>query len=193
RCVQVCPATGNATPTPVPGSRKPPPWPAPPPQPACAPSAGRARSPLQARIWMAVSFAPNLVGPRKGNAFVSQLALEGAQQLRPAPHFAVRLLLRQTERRQQPRRFTDVPLHRMQPITTVGDMRDPEVFAGGQEVLDPLRQQRAERYLEWQRCHIQVVCPARARVEINAITANANRVFELPGPRFGFAIFRRAS
>src|SRR5690606_2628047 len=43
--------------------------------------------------------------------------------------------------------LADVPFDRMQPVTTVGDMRDAEVLAGRQQVVDPSGDERAERNL----------------------------------------------
>lgn len=37
------------------------------------------------------------------------------------------------------RGFADVPFHGMEPVTTVGDMGNPDIFAGGQHVFDPFR------------------------------------------------------
>jgi hypothetical protein len=41
-------------------------------------------------------------------------------------------------------RFSNIPLNRMKAVTTVGDMRHAEVFAGRKQVFYPLGDQSAE-------------------------------------------------
>ena len=53
--------------------------------------------------------------------------------------------------------FADVPFDRMQPITAVGNMGRTNVFARGQQVLDALGNQRAERNLKGQRSYVKVI------------------------------------
>ena len=68
-------------------------------------------------------------------------------------------------------RFADTPFNRMQTVTTVRDMGRPDIFAGRQYVIDPLRNQSAQWYLERQRIHIDVIISAERRMEIDAIVA----------------------
>ena len=58
------------------------------------------------------------------------------------------LAARQAERGERAGDLADVPLDRVQPVGAVGDVGGADVLAGGQQVLHPPRDQRAERDLE---------------------------------------------
>ena len=87
-------------------------------------------------------------------------------------------LLREAERGQRAGRLADVPLDRVQPVAAVGDVRDAEVLARRQQVLDAPRDQGAERDLERQRADVDVVVAAAAGVQVDAVAADADRVGE---------------
>jgi len=57
--------------------------------------------------------------------------------------------VRQAEVGEQTGDLADVPLHRVQPVAPVGDVRGPDVLPRWQQVLHPARDQRAQRDLEW--------------------------------------------
>ena len=75
-------------------------------------------------------------------------------------------------------RLTDTPFNRMQTVTTVCDMGRPDIFAGRQQVINPLRDQGAQRYLKRQRIYINVIISAERRMKIDTIVANADTVVE---------------
>ena len=64
----------------------------------------------------------------------------------------------------------------MQAIAAIGDMRNAEVFARGQQILHALGQQRAQRNLEGQGADINVVVPTGARMQINPVTPDADGI-----------------
>src|SRR5439155_5445487 len=72
--------------------------------------------------------------------------------------------------------LADVPLDRVQPVAAVGDVRGADVLAGGQQVVHPLRDQRAQRDLERARAHVDVVVAAGRGVQVDAVHADADRV-----------------
>ena len=67
----------------------------------------------------------------------------------------------ETERREGPSRFPDVPLDRMQAIAAVCQMGNTEVLAGRQQVLHAAWKQSAEGNLKRQGGHVNVVVPTR--------------------------------
>ena len=79
--------------------------------------------------------------------------------------------------------FADVPLDGVQAVAAVGEVGGADVLAGGEEVLDPARQKRAERDLERARGEIDVVVAAAAGVQVDVVAADADRVGERRGGR----------
>ena len=101
----------------------------------------------------------------------------------------------QAERRERAGGLADGPLDRVEPIAAVGDVGHAQVLAGGQQVLDPPRDQGAERDLERQRADVDVVVAAGAGVQVDPVAADADAVGERLGrrrPRVPSAL-RRAS
>ena len=96
-------------------------------------------------------------------------------------------LLVQAERGEQSGRFTDVPLDGVQAVAAVGQVRDAEILARGEEVLDALGDQGAQGDLEGERSDVDVVLSAGARVKVDAVVADADAVFELVGDLRVFA------
>ena len=74
--------------------------------------------------------------------------------------------------------LTDIPFHRMQPVTAVRDVSDAKALSGRQHVVEPLRQQGTQRDLERVGRDVEIPPTGRARVEINPVTANPDRVRE---------------
>ena len=62
----------------------------------------------------------------------------------------------------------------MQAIAPIGDVRDAQVFARGQKIFHPLRNQRAQRNLKRQRCDVDVVPAAGRGMQVDAVVADAN-------------------
>ena len=90
-------------------------------------------------------------------------------------------LLRGAERDEFADRLADRPLHRVQPVTAVGDVRGADVLARGEQVFDALGDERAEGNLKRQRTDVDVVVAAGRGMKIDAIAAGADRVRELLG------------
>lgn len=68
----------------------------------------------------------------------------------------------QAERHDRPGGFADAPFDGMEAEGAVGDVRHAEVLAGGEQVLDPDRHERAERDLERPAAEVEVsgaACP----------------------------------
>ena len=63
-------------------------------------------------------------------------------------------------------------------MLAIGDVRDPQVLATRQQVLNPLRYQRTERNLEGQGTDIDIVVSTRARMKIDAVASESNGVGE---------------
>ena len=77
--------------------------------------------------------------------------------------------------------LADGPLDRMQPVAAVGDVGRAQVLAGRQQVLDPARDQGAERDLKRQRADVDVIVAAGAGVQVDPIAADADAVGEWLG------------
>ena len=76
--------------------------------------------------------------PLQLEPLLDEQRLEILQDLRILPHLVRRVYsFSQAERRQQPGRLADVPLHRVQAVAAVGDVGDAQVLAGRQQVLAP--------------------------------------------------------
>ena len=74
--------------------------------------------------------------------------------------------------------FANIPFDGMQTITAVRDMRHPDIFAPGQEVINTPRDQRAERNLEAQRSNVDVVVAAGGRMQIETVVSDTDGIGE---------------
>jgi hypothetical protein len=84
---------------------------------------------------------------------------------------------------QQARRLADVPLHRVQPVTAVGDVGDAQVLAGRQEVAHAHRQEGAQGDAEGQGVDVDVVVVGGGGVQVDPVATDADAVEEgLPSP-----------
>ena len=79
----------------------------------------------------------------------------------------------------RPRRRSIRRMHAKRPVR---DVRDAEVLAARQQVLDADRDHRAERDLERPAAEVEVAGAADARMEIDPIAADPHRVVEQLGP-----------
>jgi hypothetical protein len=84
----------------------------------------------------------------------------------------------QAIRGQQACHLADVPLDGMQPKRAVGDVRDSEVLAAGQDILHADRNHRAERDLEGPAADVEIRSTRRARMQIDPIAADPDGVGE---------------
>ena len=85
------------------------------------------------------------------------------------PNGTGRRLRFEAERRKCTGRLTNGPLHGMKPVAAIGDMSRPQVLAGGQQVLDALGYQSAQRNLERQGADVDVIDAASAGVKVNPV------------------------
>jgi hypothetical protein len=60
----------------------------------------------------------------------------------------------------------------MQPVAAVRDVRNPEILACRQQVLDPPREQRSQGDLVWQGTDVDGIVAAGAGMQVNPITAS---------------------
>src|SRR6266851_1192283 len=60
-------------------------------------------------------------------------------------------------RRQQPSRFSCVPFNWMQPVATVRNVRDAEVFPDCEHIFNAARNERAHGDFEWETADIDIV------------------------------------
>src|SRR2546430_1715705 len=95
--------------------------------------------------------------PFQKNTITAELLLELSDEFRQTMNGNGGELFRETEPSQKPGSLADIPLHRMQTITTIGDVRRAQVFARGQKVGHPLRDQCTHWYLKRQRRDIEVI------------------------------------
>src|SRR5262249_51911587 len=103
-----------------------------------------------------------------------QQSLEFGQALRVLADLPGRHLAQQAVCRQRSRRFADVPLDRVQPITAVGQMRHAQVLARREQVHDPSRQKGPEGDLEGERATVDVVVASAGWLEVEAGPAAAD-------------------
>ena len=93
-----------------------------------------------------------------------QPGLEVGQQGGVRSHSSRAGSMVEAERGQCAGGLTDVPFHRMQPVTAVGDVGDAEALTGRQHVVQPLRKQRPQRDLERVGRDVEIPPTGRARV-----------------------------
>ena len=105
-----------------------------------------------------------------------QLVLEGAQQRRIGAHRARERAPGGAERRQVAGRLAGAPLDRVQPVGAVGDVRRRDVLRARQQVVDPHRDQRAERDLERRAGDVDVGSPAGRGVQVDPVLADPDAV-----------------
>lgn len=79
----------------------------------------------------------------------------------------------------------DVPLHWMQSVASIRNVGNTDVFASGEYVGHPFRNQAAERDLKGQRRYINIGLASCARMQIYAVTSDANGIVE----RFCFPVW----
>ena len=68
--------------------------------------------------------------------------------------------------------LTDVPLYWVESIAAVSDVCCADVFRARNEVVDSLGDQSAQRQLKRQCREVNVVVPARARMQIDLVMTN---------------------
>src|SRR5690606_11107760 len=98
-----------------------------------------------------------------------ECSLEFVQQRPVVTNVSRRLVVRQAEGGQGTGRFADVPFDRVQAVAAVGDVRGADVLAAGDEIFDPLRQERTERNLKRQSGHVDVVVTSGAGVQVERV------------------------
>src|SRR4051794_3461197 len=87
--------------------------------------------------------------PLERHAFVLQPALEPLQLCGLFPHCSGRLMRLESECRQRAGRLADVPLHRVQAVAAIGDVRGAEVLRASDEICYPHGDKRPQGNLEW--------------------------------------------
>lgn len=117
----------------------------------------------------------------------TNVLLEGFQVGGSFPHGSRSDLFLKSIGYQQSGRLTDVPLHGMKPVASIGDVGSPDVLVGRQQVFHPLRNQRPQGNLEGQRGHVDVVVPTRGGMQIEIVKSHPHAVIEF----FSFVIFAR--
>src|SRR5579864_2536798 len=119
------------------------------------------------------------VWPRCLDSLRPNLRLKIRQQFPIVPNRLRQRLPPHRLRRKRSRRLADVPLHRMQPITTVSNMRCSDVLRRGEHVLHSPGNQRAQRYLERFRSNIDIIVSATRRMQIDAVAPHSRRVSKM--------------
>ena len=132
------------------------------------------RAPAQRRADL---LRPLALDPRR-----VELGLHAREQPGLRADRARRHAVRVAERGQVPRGLAGVPLHRVEPVGAVGDVRRADRLAGGQQVLEPDRHERPERELERAARQVDVGVAAGRRVQVDAVVADAGRVVEAHRP-----------
>ena len=82
------------------------------------------------------------------------------------------------ECRQLARGFPDIPLHGMQAIAPVRNVRRSDVLGGGQQVLHAYGKQGAERNFKGQGADVDVIISAGGWMQVDAVTADPYGVRE---------------
>ena len=87
--------------------------------------------------------------PFQRHSAAAELRLKISEQGGVGTHLAGQAFTVKAKGHQIADAFPNVPFHRMQPVTAVGDVGDPDVFAGGQQIYQTLRQQGSQGDLKW--------------------------------------------
>src|SRR5918998_2800304 len=95
-----------------------------------------------------------------------ELGLQRREQAWLRAHRARQRAPLAAERRQVSGRLARVPLDRVQAVRAVGDVRRPEALAGGDQVVDALVHERAQRELERAAREVDVGVAAGRGVQI---------------------------
>ena len=114
-------------------------------------------------------------GQASSTPWATRLGLEGRQLPRRISYGPGRLLVRLAERHERPGRLADGPFHGMEAVAAVGDVRRPRFLQAGKQILDPARNQGAERDLERQRADVDVVDPAGGRMQVDPVASPRRR------------------
>src|SRR4051812_10516337 len=91
--------------------------------------------------------------------------------------------------REGPSYLADVPLDRVQAVAAVRKVRDADVLGSWQQILDPHREQGAERYLKRITADVNVCSRGGAGVQVDAVGADADAVVELRGAVEAVSLF----
>src|SRR5262245_51393266 len=130
------------------------------------------------RWWQVLTVRAWLDGPHLGPAQLDPLRFEQILQLLNqcrGPHHSLRDDTGgHTVGGDDAGRLPDVPLRWMHPEAAVGDVRHRDVLRRRQDVLDPDRDQRRQRYLVRQRGDVQVVGTRGGRVQVDPVAPDAN-------------------
>jgi hypothetical protein len=126
--------------------------------------------------------------PRQGHALAGKRVLELPQQVRVPVHRSRRHAPLQRECGERARGLADVPLDGMQAEAAVGDVGSAEALAGGDEIVDAHRQQRAQRNLERTGARAQPDVLGPGTVDVDRIPAHTDRVGEVLRPRPRLAV-----
>src|SRR5262249_9008920 len=87
-------------------------------------------------------------------------------------------------------RLTNVPLHRMQPVAAVGDVRSAEILGAREEVSQPHRDQRAHANLERTRAARDADIVRPGVVDVDRIETHPDRILEVGRARAALVIGR---
>src|SRR6185437_1605754 len=122
--------------------------------------------------------------PRELDAFAGEECLEGFEELRTMSDCARYMMPLQAERGEQAGRFANIPFDGMNAERAVRDVRNAQVLAAGQQILDPDGQHGPEGDLKRPTADVEVAAAADPRMEIDPVAADAHRVakqFRSPG------------
>ena len=99
---------------------------------------------LSARMGVRIAVIEHeVLRPGEFDALLFQPRLKVAQAPGIGMHRVRRHTAIEAMVHQQPCRFADVPLHGMEPLATICDVRGADVLGRRQQILHPLREQRA--------------------------------------------------
>ena len=84
----------------------------------------------------------------------------------------------EAERCERARRLADIPFDWVQSVAAVGDVGDPETLAGGQQVVQALGNQGAERNLERVGRDVEVAPAGGSRVQVDPLATDPDGVRE---------------
>ena len=72
--------------------------------------------------------------------------------------------------------FADVPFDRMQPVTTIGDMRGADILGSGQQICFVAGNKGTQRNFERAGADIDIIIAARRGVQVDAVHADADAI-----------------